>query len=209
LSAREFRFNMPGMNLVLKTPDAAPGEAGRDLNVLILGEDSVLAAKARKVLEQLAFNLKADGRLITQCWDFDVLTFDALREVAAAEAAAADIILIGNRDGRALPGQVAAWMRRWLHLRKDRPGALVAVMGPGLKMRPRSRGMISQLNAAAATGGLDFFITGVREERNNGMKRRRAMTPGNPSPGVWIIPTAHGLPGGGWRGRWTLCGPCR
>lgn len=50
------------MNLVLKGPNEAPYEAGRDLKVVIACEDSALAANACELLELLVDNLAKEGR---------------------------------------------------------------------------------------------------------------------------------------------------
>jgi hypothetical protein len=173
-------FILTDMNLVLKTPDEPPYEAGKDLKVVILGEKSVVGDRACEVLKLIELKFKEEeGRLIHQWWDFDFLAFDALRELAAAEAALADIVIIGIHNGRELPGMVTVWLKRWLDLRKTRPGALVAVLDSDLKKSDAAQGTISQLKKAAAVGHMDFFATRAREGRNEGVTRRLVKPPGS------------------------------
>ena len=152
------------MKLVLKNPNEAPYEAGKDFSVVISFADSATAERASDVLQLLGRNLKAEeGRLFHQWWNIEVLAFTSLRELAAVEAATADMIIIGIQEGRELPETVAAWMKRWLDLRKDRPGALVAVLDSDLKKPDAAQGVISQLKQAAAVGQMDFFATRAKE----------------------------------------------
>jgi hypothetical protein len=148
------------VNLVLKGPNDAPYQAGRDFSVLISFDDAVTAKRADGVLQVLEQNLKEEqGRLLHQWWNTEVLAFTTMRELAALEAAAADMIIIAIREGRELPEMVATWMKRSLDLRKDRPGALVAMLDSDLKKPDASPGILSQLKQAAASGHMDFFAT--------------------------------------------------
>ena len=83
----------------------------------------------------------------------------------------ADMIIIGIHVGRELPWRVGAWMKRWLDLRKGRPGALVAVLEADPKKADVSPEIISQLKVAAAAGQMDFFVTGAKVGRDQGIVR--------------------------------------
>jgi hypothetical protein len=135
---------------------------------MIAFDDSVTAERADDVLELLEQNLKdAQGRLFHQWWNTEVLAFSSLREQAAEEAAWADMIILVLHEGRKLPGMVADWMRRSLDLRKDRPGALVALLDSDLQRPDESQGVLSQLKQAAASGQMDFFATRGNLRRDN------------------------------------------
>jgi hypothetical protein len=172
LSARGIWVIFAAMKLVFKNPNEAPYEPGKDLSVVISFPDSTTAERANEILQQLGRNLKGEeGRLFHQWWNFEVLAFTSLRELAAAEAAAADMIIIGVHDEEELPETVADWMKRWLGLRKDHPGALVALLDAEPEKVNGSEGILSQLKQAAAMGQLDFFATRAREEKNGGTRR--------------------------------------
>ena len=174
------------MNLVLNGPNEAPYQAGKDLNVVIACEDSALAAHVCEVLELLEGNLTKKGRLLYRWWNFEVLTCATLRELAAIEAASADIILFGIHEGRALPAPITDWMQRWLKLRRHRPGAVVAVLAASLKTPATATGnIIVQLKKVAAQGQMDFFATRAKDAgrgigRNVGMPRGLAKLVGPP-----------------------------
>ena len=162
------------MNLVLNNPNAAPCEPGKDLNVVVLCVNPMTVERAGEVLKLLENNFKADeeGRLVHEWWDYEVLGFSTLREMAAARTATADVIIVGIHEGDELPWMVAAWMKRWLELRNGRPGALVVVLDADLKKSTRSRGMLSQLKAVAASARMEFFATGDRARSHAGTSRQ-------------------------------------
>lgn len=184
------------MRLELTSSNEAACGATWDLSVVIACEDSATAAPACEVLELVELNLKDEARLFYQWWNFEVLAVPTLRELAAVEAATADIIIIGVHEARALPEMVTDWMNLWLPLRSDRPGALVAVLDSDLNQQGASPGILSQLTQAAAAGQMDFFATRAKEKIEVGMTgrvsdvvRQFVMARKNGAP--------HGLPGAG------------
>lgn len=159
------------MKMVLKSPNEAPYEAGKDFSVVIACADSSTVAPACEVLELIEEILTDEGRLFYQWWNFEVLTVNSLRELAAAEAATADIIIIGLHEGQGLPQEATDWMKQWLGLRKNRPGALVALLDSDLKTTDASQGILAHLKQAAAFGHMDFFATRAKDERDSGVVR--------------------------------------
>jgi hypothetical protein len=160
------------MKLVLKSPIEAPYESGKDFSVVISFDDAVTAERAIDVLHLLGRNLKKEeGRLFHQWWNIGTLAFTSLRELAAAEAAKADMIIIGLRAGTELPEMLSAWMDRWISLRKDHPGALVVVLDSDQKT-PDAAGIISQLKRAASLGQMDFFATRAKGGKDAGVAKQ-------------------------------------
>jgi hypothetical protein len=146
------------MKLVLKSPNDAPYEADKDFSVMILFEDSAAAERAEGFLRLLEQSFKEEaGRLLHQWWTNEVLAFTLMRELAALEAASADMILIAIRQAPELRDTVAAWMNRSLELRKPRPGSLVVLLDSDLTKFDDSQGFLSQLMQAAALAHMDFF----------------------------------------------------
>ena len=160
------------MNLVLKGADDPPFELGKDFGVMVSFDDDVTAKKANEVLVLLEQYLKnQQGRLFHQWWNIDVLAFTSMGELAALEAAMADMIIIAIHDGQQLPEAVATWMRRFLDRRDDRPGALMALLDSDPNRMDLSQGLLSQLRQAAELGHLDFFAARVSAGRNEGASR--------------------------------------
>jgi len=114
-----------------------------------------------------------------------------LRELAAAEAAWADMIILVLREGRQLPDMVAAWLKRSLDLRKDRPGALVAMLDSNLPKPDAARGVLPQLQEAAASGRMDFFAT-----RGNLRRDNRAALRASEAAGQFALARKSGAPPG-------------
>jgi hypothetical protein len=148
------------MNLVLKTPNETPCQAGKDFSVLIWFDDADSAGRADDLLQRLNQNLKEEeGRLFHQWWGIEVLACTLMRELAALEAATTDMIIIAIHEAREWSDLVAAWMRRLLDLRNGRPGALVVMLDSAPAEPDTSRGILSQLKQAAELGQMDFFAT--------------------------------------------------
>jgi hypothetical protein len=186
------------MQQVLKSADALPYEEGRDFSVMIFFDDSATAERADDVLELLEQNLQEEqGRLFHQWWNTEVLGFTSLRELAASEAAWADMIILVIREGRKLPDMVAAWMKRSLDLRKDRPGAMVAMLDSDLPKPDAARGVLWQLRQAAASGHMDFFAT-----RGNLRRDNRAAIRASEAAGQFALARKNGAS----PGRRTQCG---
>lgn len=161
------------MILGLNSPNEAPYEAGKDFSVVIACEDSSTAPSACEVLELVEQNLNHEGRLFYQWWNFEVLAIPSLRELAAVETATADMIVVDLHEGRELPGIVTDWMKQWLAIRNQRPGALLAVVDSDRKKPDVSQGILSELKQAAALGHMDFFVSRAKELRKDaGMTRR-------------------------------------
>jgi hypothetical protein len=153
------------MKLVLKGTDNPPYESGQDFSVMISFDDDVTAKRADEILGMFEQNLRDEqGRLFHQWWNVDVLAFTSMGELAALEAAMADMIIIAIHDGQELPETVADWLKRFLERRKGRPGALVAILASDPQMPDLSQGVLAQLQQAAASGHMDFFATRVNAD---------------------------------------------
>lgn len=141
--------------------------------MVISFDGAATAGRACEVLKRLGRNLKKEeGSLFHQWWNIETLAFTSLRERAAVEAAGADLILLGLRGGGELPETVAAWIKRLVVLRKDRPGALLAILDSDTNNPEVSQGMLSQLQQAGACGQMEFFATQAKVGRAGGGMRR-------------------------------------
>jgi hypothetical protein len=160
------------MNLVLKSPNEAPRREGKDVNVLILGENSANTQQACGLLAQVGLNHQAEGRLICSWWNFEVLAITPLRRLAVAEAVAADLVVIAADHAPALPPRVVDWFHQWLGLREDHPRALVALLDSGGAWNGSMPGVLTQLRKLAEAGQLDFYATHARVGLDQGETSR-------------------------------------
>ena len=185
------------MNLGLNSPNEAAFGAAGDFSVVIACEDSATAPSACEVLELLEQNLKDEGRLTYRWWNFELLACTAFHEMAAADAATADTIIIVIHAGRELPQEVTAWMNLWLPLRKNRPGALLAVLNSDLNQPDASPEILAQLKRVAALGHMDFFATRAMEVGRDAEVARRAGEVVRQFVMARKNGVQNGLPGGG------------
>ena len=148
------------MDLVLRTRAGASCQAGKDFSVMVACSFKASPTICR-ILQLIRRGLREEkGRLLYQSWNFDVLDCVEWRNMAMAEAAQSDMIVIGLAGCQELSTTVADWLWCSCEMRQGRPGALVAVFD--LDMAPEAvSGMVARLKAAAALGRLDFFVSGT------------------------------------------------
>ena len=113
------------MQPTLIYPPLSSSELGSNFNVVIAYEDFEAGKHAKQTCDFLTDNLGSDCHVNTQMWKFDVLSIPKLREMAAHDAALADIVVISSL-GAPLPDEVKAWIEVWLS-EKNHPLALVAL----------------------------------------------------------------------------------
>src|SRR5215472_17322151 len=89
-------------------------EVNSTLNVVIAYEDLETGKRAMKTYDYLVEHLGEQCLFANQMWKFDVLAVPKLREIAARDAAAAEIIIIAAHEGRDLPTEVKSWIEMWL-----------------------------------------------------------------------------------------------
>jgi len=171
------------MELVLKHPDNGPIEPTKDLVVLVACEDATTAPRACALLTRVGRKAGAKGRLIYSWWTFGVLASTSLRQLAASEAAAADMIMIAAREGPGLPEAVKDWISLCLATGeyRPRPRALVALLEPDKKQNGASRGVLSELEHLAEAGAVDFLANGDDEGWDAVLARGPVPPPGNSS----------------------------
>jgi len=144
------------MDLILKTRDAASYQAGKDFSVMVACSFQASRSIGR-VLQLIQRGLREEkGRLFYQSWNFDVLDCVEWRNMGVAEAAQSDVIVVGLAGSHELSTSVADWLERSCKMRQGRPGALVAVVDSDIAPEAVP-GLVAQLKAAAALGGLAFF----------------------------------------------------
>ena len=146
------------MKLSAKYPPfrSQENEAEPSFNVVIAYEDFETGKQAKRTFDVLVEQLKNDCRFANQMWKFDVLSIPKLREMAAKDAATADIVIISCRARSELPPEVKAWIELWL-AEKNHAIALVALLdnSPGLTLE--SANLRRYLSAVAVRGGMEFF----------------------------------------------------
>ena len=103
----------------------------------------------------------------SEMWKFEILRNPKLVEIAADEALEADVIIVAARGATALPLEVTSWIDRWLPLRVECAGALIAQIQGGTILNRAATSVYDYLQKVAAAAKMDFlphFLTGAEEK---------------------------------------------
>jgi len=124
-------------------------------NVVIAYEDFETGKHAKETYDYLAEHLGRDCEFTNQMWKFDVLNIPKLRQLAAADASAADIVVISGH-GDDLPEHVKLWIESWLQ-QEPKPLALVALFDRPAEEVARTQTARNYLAQTAERAGMEFF----------------------------------------------------
>lgn len=128
----------------------------RQLALLATFEDSTTGRRVKEFRQDLSRHLGQDCRIIEHVWLFNMFRLRELREIAAEEAAAADLIVISMHDAECLPEDVKAWVDLWSRQKGERKPLLLALLEPA---RDGARRAVETcLQAAARAGGIDLLV---------------------------------------------------
>lgn len=98
------------------------------LNVVIAYEDLETGKRAMKTYDYMVEQLGEQCLFTNQMWKFDVLAVPKLKEIAAKDAASAEIIIVSAHEGKQLPAEVKSWVELWLSY-GTQASALVGLFG--------------------------------------------------------------------------------
>jgi hypothetical protein len=131
-------------------------DAEPNFNVVIAYEDFDTGKLAKRTFDVLNEQLKNDCRFTNQMWKFDVLNIPKLREMAAKDAAMADIVIISCRAKDELAPEVKAWIELWL-AQESHVIALVALLDSSPELQVERANLRRYLAEVAARGRMEFF----------------------------------------------------
>ena len=131
-------------------------DVGSALSVVVAYEDFERGTHAKTTCDFLAQSLGKGWKISNQMWKFSVLEIEALREMAARDAAAADIIMVSLHCGSALPEPVKHWIEGWAGQARNAT-ALVALFDGPSEAPPGTPDTRAWLAEAARRAGLEFF----------------------------------------------------
>lgn len=126
------------------------------MNVVIVYENFEAGKHAKRTFDYLANSLGNECQLSSQMWKFDVLGIQKLRDMAAADALAADIIIVSSAGKNELPGPVLAWIDLWLE-QKSNALALVALFTCPDEELEETGTVRSYLAEVARRGQMEFL----------------------------------------------------
>ncbi len=124
--------------------------------VVIAYEDFATARRAQQAFDFLSQNLSHQWQVTSQMWKFELLSPRQLRDMAASDAATADVVMVACHDDSELPPHVRSWIETWTR-RRGRIVALVAVLDgtPAQAKGPRSPQ--PYLEGVAKRAGVEFL----------------------------------------------------
>lgn len=146
-----------GMQHALMSPPSSIPEFGArpTFNVVIAYEDFETGKHAKRTYDFLTETLGRECEFANQMWKFDVLGIPKLREIASADVAAADLVVI-SCHGDELPKWTRAWIESWMSA-PSRPMALVALFDSKTEEVPQAHSVRDYLAGVARRGNMEFF----------------------------------------------------
>lgn len=127
-------------------------------SVFVLYENLPSGLRAQALLDRLGRQCASDGMLFNRnWWKFNLLGKPLLREQAAIEAAAADIILVSMDKQMNFPEEVQDWLNRWADRKEPRAYALGLMLDPAQFSLEDFHPVIAHLRKFADGANADFF----------------------------------------------------
>jgi len=111
--------------------------------------------QARKAYNFLVENLSHDWQVSSQVWKFEVLSVPELREMAAKDAAMADLIIVSSHGRGEWPAHVQAWVEMWQGDKRG-PVALLALLNGSPELAERARVAQAYLEEVARRRRMEF-----------------------------------------------------
>jgi hypothetical protein len=127
-----------------------------EFNVVIAYEDFNAGKQAKAAYDFLVANLTHEWSISRQMWKFEVLGIPELRNMAAKEAARANLIIVSSCGDRDLPVEVKAWIEAWLGYQGNSV-ALVALFDCPPEGAERTQVAQAYLEGVAKRGRMEFF----------------------------------------------------
>ncbi len=106
------------------------------LALLATFEDSVTGRRVKEFCQDLSRHLGQQCQLIEHVWLFSTFRLRELREIAAEEASASDLIIISIHQAESLPDEVKNWIELWLGQKGARQAVLLALLDPDYEGEP-------------------------------------------------------------------------
>jgi len=128
-----------------------------ELKVLLLYEDAETGLRAKRSVAALHGQGDLDAGVETRLWRLDLLSTVWLREQAATEAVAADVIIVSLHGDDELSEAMREWLRLWLQRKADRPYALGVLLDADPVREDRAQSAAGYLERVANAGGADLL----------------------------------------------------
>ena len=121
--------------------------------IVVVYEDDRVKQKAVEFCDELLKRFWAEGGVDIDWLEVERLEHPKTARVAGKKAAEAEYVIVALRAEGGIPEGIKAWIESWLHLRGDREGALVGLVGSHAGGREKHL----YLRNAAMRGGFDYL----------------------------------------------------
>ncbi|MDB6038452.1 MAG: hypothetical protein JWM99_2293 [Verrucomicrobiales bacterium] len=145
------------MPLSATTPNASTlSEGPLDCFKIVLAyEDQESAGCGLQICNKIAHDLGESFELNKVMWKFDLLNVPKIRQLAAEDAATADMIIFAMHQNADLSGSVCAWIEKALKDASEKPRALVALLSRDCDTQGKPG--LGYLRRLAEINRIDFF----------------------------------------------------
>jgi hypothetical protein len=143
-------------------PKASDAAVEPVLDVLLLYEDFSTALRAKHSLDLLPLPFITGAGLSTKLWRLDLLGEPLLREQAALEAVAADLIILSLHGRDELQADARDWLNRWLDHKEDRSYALAVLLDPETADAGSGHPVVAYVKLIADAASADLFCSFCR-----------------------------------------------
>jgi hypothetical protein len=113
--------------------------------------------RAKEIVDRLARALGFQLTMNITMWKFDMLELDKLQDMAASDAAEADIIIISTSGAGELSLGVQQWVELWLSRKQGESSALVSLNEADPDGTAESPAVGEYLQNIASRGNASFF----------------------------------------------------
>jgi hypothetical protein len=119
-------------------------------------EDSTTCTRVKEFCRDLMRDLGERCKVVQHVWVFSTFRMTELQEIAAEEAALADLVIIAARQAESLPEEVKSWIERWLQQKGKRKALLVALLDRAYDGAPNP--IRAYLQEVANRGGFELLV---------------------------------------------------
>ncbi len=128
----------------------------KQLALVAAFEDSVTGTRVKEFCQQLSRRVGKQCQILEHVWLLNTLRFPELQEIAAEEAATADLVIICFHEGEGLPDEVRSWIDLWVQQKGTHKAVLLALLDAA---REGSPGPIqAYLQEVARKGDMEFLV---------------------------------------------------
>jgi hypothetical protein len=134
-------------------------EKGRALDVVLACEDFTTGMHALCAFDELfPANDSKPAPGAQSVWKFELLGITSLREVAAAEAAGAQMVIISAHAPAELPATVKSWVENWTKDRRTKGGAVMLLLDDAGDDTSQRLPVEAYLENRATDAGMEFTV---------------------------------------------------